>query len=231
MIPPPPKPQPFFVAVADLLGFKRHLWNQERVPLYSSLENLYEIYTLLLHALDWATKIDRFELTPENGIQHVNLKINHFVASDTILLWSVEQEVNYLLGAVANLIGLALGFGAPLRGALSYGDCILDLNRRIFIGYPIVEAIEAEKCQGWVGIAVLSSAAARLNNSGNVVRYDVPIKSSYNKHIRYAVPWHWAEEAPNASEIKLKRMLEHADEKDRVKYLNALDFVLAVPST
>ena len=88
MIPPPPKPQPLFVTVADLLGFKRHLWDQERVPHANGLENLYETYTLLLHALDWATRIDRFEFTPENGIQHINMKVNHLVASDTILLWS-----------------------------------------------------------------------------------------------------------------------------------------------
>jgi hypothetical protein len=231
MYPPPPKPQPLFVAVADFLGFKRHLWDQQWAPLTNGLENLYETYFLLLHTLDRATTIDRFELSSENNIKHVNLKISHLIASDTIVLWSSEQEVNYLLIALANLVGQALGSGVPLRGALSYGNCILDPNNNIFIGYPIVEAVEAEKCQDWVGIAVLPQAAYKLSKTGMVVKYEVPLKSGYSAPIEYAIPWHWAEEVPNASEIHLKRMMDYADEKDRRKYLNAIDFVIRVPPT
>ncbi|MFZ5564471.1 MAG: hypothetical protein ACOZBW_10500 [Thermodesulfobacteriota bacterium] len=221
-----------FVTILDLLGFKRHLRDENGTIRPNGLADLYERYFLLLDAKHRATVIDRFQLTPSNNVEHINTKVQSFVASDTLMLWSNENEVNFLIIAVANLVNQALLYGAPLRGAIAYGDCILESSKRIFLGYPVVDAVQAEQCQEWIGVGVLPSAAEHLKGNPAIVEYTVPIKPACpNISIRHALAWHWAEETPNAPEIRLRRLMGLADSRDRGKYQNAIDFITGFPET
>lgn len=228
MYPPPPSPRKTFVAILDLLGYKGFLWDDRGAPQDGGLANLYERYSLLLHALDSSTKIDHLALHGER-LFGVRGKVPSRVASDTIMLWSEPPDVDYLLGAICGLMVRALGWGCPIRGALAYGDCILDTQKNILIGYPIVDAVVAESRQEWVGVGVLPSAAIALEGHSIVIPYDVPMKASKGptppETLRHALAWHWAEETPNAAQIYTTRMMHSSEPPHRGKYENTLAFI------
>ena len=227
MYPPPPEPEPYLVAVLDLLGYKSHLWEDSGERRCQGLSRLYETYYLLLHAAGRATKIDGLQLTQDGLVISINEAVSFLVASDTVMLWATKAKGKYLVAAVARLLVGALQFGAPLRGALAYGDCIFDAPKGILIGYPIVEAVEAEKRQNWIGVGVLQGASANLEGVKGLVSYGVPVKPE-SPGIHHALAWHWAEEVPDAAVIYLERNRQSASPQQRVKYDNALAFVQSV---
>ncbi len=216
------------MAILDLLGYKRFLWDERDTRRGGGPADLYERYSLLLHALDKSTTIDRLELRGEQ-LFSVWGKLPSLVASDTIMLWSDPPDVGHFLSAVCRLMVQALGWGCPLHGALAYGDCILDTEKNILIGFPIVEAVQAERRQDWIGVGVLPTAAAVLEEHAVVVPYDVPMKSSEGptplEPLRHALAWHWAEETPNAAQIYTTRMRDSSGEEHRSKYENTLAFI------
>ncbi len=224
MLPPPPASTLVFVAILDLLGFKATLCDDSGVSRPRGLEELYETYFKLLWAKDLSTRINNFELGQDKNIRHVSGRINNVVASDTVLLWASDDEAEYFVDVVAELVNFALTIDIPLRGAISYGNCIIEKGKNIFLGLPIVEALEAEKIQEWIGIAVLQKAVDKIPNHPRVVEYCVPVKPD-TSNLNHALLWHWAENTPNAPEIRLKRLMNMASEKDKLKYENALAFV------
>ncbi len=230
LYPPPPDPEPHLVAVLDLLGYRSHLWDLSRQHRAGGLTSLYETYFLLLHAAGWATTIDELQLTDDGRLIAINEAVNFLVASDTLMLWAPPPKMQYLVAAVARLVVGALQFNAPLRGALAYGDCIMEASKEIFIGYPVVEAVEGEKQQDWIGVGVLPGAAVQLTGNAAVVDYQVPMKlQSAIPPIRHALAWHWAEDSPGDAEVYLARNRSDAPASDHVKYDNALKFVRSVP--
>ena len=228
MLPPPPESKPIFVAVLDLLGFKRKLLDVSDVPIPGGLEEIYTTYYLFLYASDWSTKVDNIEPGSDENLRHVFGRIGYFVASDTVLLWANDDEASYFVGVVAKLVKTLLEFRVPLRGAISYGNCIIEKDKNIYLGLPIVKAIEAEKVQEWIGVAVLPSAAERLNNHPYVVEYSVPVKSNSSILLKHALAWPLADDTPNEPTIRLGDLKNMAPDKDKVKYENALAFVNAL---
>ncbi len=165
-------------------------------------------------------------LAADGELAQVDSAVDFIVASDTIMFWAPMEKADYLVAAVARVFLRALGWGAPTRGAVAVGDCILDLKRHILIGYPIVQALEAEKRQNWLGVAVLPDAAANLTGVDCIVPYDVPLKDPLSTPpLRHALAWHWAEDVPGAAEIYLERLSDVASDSDRAKYDNTGMFV------
>lgn len=95
----------------------------------------------------------------------------------------------------------------------------------ILLGLPIVEAIKAEKVQEWIGVAVLTSAAEKLNNHQGIVEYAIPVKPKTSILSKHALAWHLFDDTPNGPTIRLERLKNMAPNKDKVKYKNALAFV------
>jgi hypothetical protein len=234
MLPPPPTPQPLLVAIVDLLGYKGHLYSPDRTLLDGGVTGLYEKYTLLLVAVRDATRISFHELSEAGQLKAVRAQINHLIASDSVMLWASIEQRDHLVCAIASLVNLGVMFGVPLRGAIAFGECIFQLEKRILIGHPIVDAVEAERCQNWIGVGVLPEAAAHLSSVPGVVDYPVPLKRSTCKDtsslpvMRKAVAWHWSDDDPNAPAIRLRRLAEASCNTDRQKYNHALDFVNAI---
>lgn len=227
MYPPPPVPKAFFVAIVDFLGFKQHLSEHAGTQAAKGLTLLFERYFLMKWAAERVRRIDEIYLISQEEIEVANFELKSEIVSDTIMMWAEADRCAFLIRAAARLMNVALGFGVPLRGAVAYGECIFDDTNRIYLGYPIVEAVEAEKCQDWIGVGVLPSASAHLGNTGLFVEYKVPMKdNSRIPQIGHAVPWHWEEENPGAAEIYLLRGLDSAKEcNHRTKYMNTLAFI------
>ncbi len=74
--------------------------------------------------------------------------------------------------------------GIPLRGATAFGDIIVDDEKGILLGQPIVDAYELEKKQDWIGVVFHPSTAHfKIGDSEPTPtlwykRYDVPMKGN-----------------------------------------------------
>jgi hypothetical protein len=226
MLPSPPEPEPYFVAVLDMLGYESHLWDEHHQRRQEGLSRLHEAYTLLLWSKARATVFDEIQMSDDRLVS-IHETVDSTIASDTIMLWATEKKVALLVRAVAHLVAQALGFGAPLRGCIAFGDCILDASRDIMIGYPLVEAARGEQSQDWIGVGVLAAAAEALKGHQAVVQYAVPMHDGEHA-ITHALAWHWAEDSPGDSRVYLARWKKQAPSGARGKYDRALAFIDAV---
>jgi hypothetical protein len=109
-----------------------------------------------------------------------------FFFADSIVLWSegVDDWRDFVLQS-RKLIAAAFVHGLPLRGAIAFGDCFIDLQEDAFLGLPLVHAFKVERSQKWLGVAlhrsfidaeaVIPDLMENLEANGSVVRYDPPI--------------------------------------------------------
>jgi hypothetical protein len=70
----------------------------------------------------------------------------------------------------------SIEIGLPLRGALSIGDAILDLEQNVFLGQPLIESVSFEKEQRCIGAGFTSSFMKEIIPE----RYKIP----FNKHLK-----------------------------------------------
>lgn len=225
MYPPSPPSKSYAVAVLDLLGYRNFLGDEGR-PGSKRLTELYETMFMWLTSVERGRRFDHFSLTAAGEIVRINEVIDFIVASDSIMLWTPLEKADFLAAAVARIFLRALGWGAPLRGAIAAGECIMDIERHILIGHPIIDVVNAEKCQNWLGVAVLPDAEGQLTRLPEVVMYDIPVhKSCQSSALKYALAWHWYEEVPNAAQIYLDRLRPSVNESYRAKYDNADTFI------
>jgi hypothetical protein len=152
------------------------------------------------------------------------------IFSDTILLWAPDtpEALDTLLAASSVMLARFLEIGWPLRGGIARGEAVLDRQRRMFLGQPIVDAHDTETAQEWVGASFHSSCFARPE-SGRIIRnhdcvrlYSVPVKTGATK-LDCAV--HWADRVADPLSILLKMRSEAKDTRAQVKYDNTLSFV------
>lgn len=121
----------------------------------------------------------------------INFPMKHAFFSDTFIIW-----VEYM-----DLFGMSLrGFyekcmhifteaikrGIPLRGAISRGKAIMDEEKRLYLGQPIVEAARAEAAQNWMGIGITRSCQeAAISEARLLLPYTEHIKEDYIKNGKY----------------------------------------------
>jgi hypothetical protein len=81
--------------------------------------------------------------------------------SDTILLWTDYSRgpliMNAARGVACRFFCDCLQMGLPLRGAMACGPAIMDADRGIYLGEPIVDAARAEAAQSCAGIGIANS--------------------------------------------------------------------------
>ena len=131
-------------------------------------------------------------------------------ASDSILIWAsrtwpdvraMSQEElsnqkpspsdawNYapipcdnFLDVCNDLMCRGLEIGLPLRGAIAVGDAILDLERHIFLGKPIVEAARLESGQSLIGVSFSKSAINQTIPKRFSLQFDSYVKDRAREH-------------------------------------------------
>jgi hypothetical protein len=157
-VPDPSKPAQYLVGFFDVLGFEALL---ERIGL-KELMSLYE--ELLRVALlpqsetrPWSLALAEVQGQPKVGLMWLPIQTAYF--SDSLLLW-----VHYHPGHVAEFLHRcarvfceAIALGLPIRGALAAGEALLDKNRGIYLGKPLIEAVRLEGQSNWIGVALGAS--------------------------------------------------------------------------
>ncbi len=130
-----------FVAFFDILGFK------SIVEKYPAQEVVDKIKNLLIPSLNQSV----------NSVWIAD-KVKYISVSDSIILYTVDDsEVSCMNMFIAcnKIMKEAFDIGFPLRGAISYGEFVVDDN--VFVGKAYNDAVEYEKVQKWSGCVVTPS--------------------------------------------------------------------------
>jgi len=142
---------------------------------------------------------------------------------DTKKVFSPRSYSSFLRAA-------ALDIDWPLRGAIAYGECVMDRNTRTFIGQPIIDAYELEESQKWIGTAFHESV---VNHSSlkkgilqldEVIQYNIPVKAGI-KSTSYALNWYAY--GSNSEAILNKHIGMAYSTKVTTYYKNTLKYVLS----
>ncbi|MFN8572361.1 MAG: hypothetical protein U0132_09910 [Gemmatimonadaceae bacterium] len=151
------------------------------------------------------------------------------VYSDTIVLWStLEQEnVTFFLSSCSILMEVASKAGWPLRGAIAAGECVIHQGDGLFLGQPIIRALDLEKAQDWIGVGIDTLCADdpvcgdSVRQHVDVREYHVPVKPG-SPAIEWAVTWH--ERDPDST-AAIRHMMERAPRNHAARYEATIAFL------
>ena len=195
LVPEQRVPSQRFVAVCDVLGFRS-------LSSSMSVGALATKYDLLVREGTRSYISVREYPTPNPG------KAKHYrpgmtVFSDTMLLWSniVDEHTapsyeSTFFNFIGAFFGLALRLGFPLRVGIAFGDCVIEPDRNLYIGGPIVDAYLAGESQDWVGVGCHRSCfkapgAQNMILVDTILEYKVPLKPSGlgSEYIQHTIDW------------------------------------------
>jgi hypothetical protein len=133
----------------DVLGFSDLVRNRGLQSLYADYRELVEAAGEQRHD---GLVFSSWQGTPYFGVE----KLESAYFSDTIVFWSPYHSrlLQSLCYSMMEVLCRSIEIGLPLRGAISAGEAILNKETSHFIGRPIVNAVEAEKVQQWIGVTL-----------------------------------------------------------------------------
>lgn len=165
-------------------------------------------------------------------------KIHGAYASDSILLWANRiwpearnkspEDIERLskdpakgwashpipcdnfLDVCNDLMCCGLEIGLPLRGAVSMGEAVLDGDRNIFLGQPIVDAARLEHGQRFIGTSLCKNFTSQTIPKRFLLQFDKHLKDGYVEQWGgFVLDWprHW-------------RKTRHGDLSQIVKAMN-----------
>jgi len=162
-----------FVAYFDILGYGRRIEKR-------SVEEEFNIQD------EFITRLEDFI----KGTKNIE-KCELFNFSDTYILYIDDGSENSFIQIIYNsLICMLLAAVKkipyfPFRGAISYGDFLVNKERNVIVGEALREAYLLEKRQQWMGCCLSNSCYEKVKDyagfkwfkdRGVLVKYKVPFK-------------------------------------------------------
>lgn len=154
--------------------------------------------------------------------------------SDTMLMWCTWHEMTFdiAIDSVLDFFCESLILDLPLRGAVSFGQAIMDPRHGVFLGEPIIEAYKAEEGQKWAGISFGPSVARpqggdrrNIGPPHRFLRYKAQIKDPADETVYpLALDWprRFREKHPD---MDLNRLLARYIESGHPYWQTTLTFV------
>lgn len=162
----------FFVYL-DILGFKNLIKRNTEQQLTEIVKSFFDGFN---KAVDDSRTISFAENagTTEDAYK-INLKeLNFRLLSDSILIWSQKdcfRTFRNMLDATSQIVAYGLQYGFPLRGAMTYGEVVVQeqdkanseffTNEAIY-GKALLEAYSIENRMDWSGCIVTPNAWKRV---------------------------------------------------------------------
>lgn len=146
-----PAERPYMFALFDVLGF-------EHLHATHGTTRLYESYRDLIHRVTGKGSFSTLmtENSPEVAVTHIgNTPLRYQYFSDTIILWTplLPEFISPFCARCADIVCESILMGLPLRGAITNGSAILNRDKGVFLGAPIIEAARVEAQQNWIGVS------------------------------------------------------------------------------
>lgn len=218
----------YFIGFIDILGFSKLIENKsiKLLQIYKSLERIL-IDLKSIHLTGFSNKSYMF--TDKNGKKITkNTKIikntpkysqeileNYMVNFSDSIIFYIEivsnlgdniERFKSICWLINEFIAIAIlhpnnqeCFELPLRGAISYGDAIIDNNNNIHIGKPIVDSYLLSEHQNWMGGAI--------HPNKDIEKYIKPLIGYDNEILLYKVPINQNSNDTKCYEIETKYSL------------------------
>jgi hypothetical protein len=198
-----------YVAFLDILGFKAIVLDHT----HEQLEALY--LKTLSGSIEHALSDGKYVLVNDGETEWLGpdirkATVNSLLVSDSILIWTDDcraESFVHIVTAVRSLLAFSVIDRILLRGAISVGPLTMVLNQwpsqthsfqHSLFGRAIVDAVEAEKAQDWVGCMITANAIEcykascpgkdSLIEKKVVVPYSIPLKEGEEVD-GYAIDW------------------------------------------
>jgi hypothetical protein len=109
-------------------------------------------------------------------------KLESSYFSDTIVFWCPyhPRHLQSLCYSMMEVLCRSIEIGLPLRGAISVGEAILSKERGHFVGKPVVNAVDAEKVQQWIGVTLSKDFRDKPFNGG----FSAACLRPWEKHLK-----------------------------------------------
>lgn len=224
--------QRYMLCFFDILGTKRMLAEQRLDEVRARYEKLTAVAVREHVGADttWEGAMSTVDggRTLSAALYYLPMEYAYF--SDSILLWCplVREYVSAFLSRCLEVFCESLALGMPLRGAITWGEAVLDREKSIFLGSPLAQAAELEKVQEWLGVMVAppadSVAKDVLIRADVAVVCDVPTKQGPIAGAALDWPRRWRDFMREPPEAVIERMRHGAH---ATKYDNTLAFVRA----
>ena len=175
------------MAYLDVLGFTKLV--EEK-----GLEEIYKIYEALIEKVNLVVEHYRaggfsvpvlISETATKKAYFPEFEIEYAYASDSISVWCEFNNFHIVsfLECINILFCSALEIEIPLRGIITFGEAIMSKSKSIYIGKPIIEGVNCEKLQAWMGVtfgkALIDNVKyGWLGNLKNVIPYEEHIKKT-----------------------------------------------------
>ncbi len=218
------------IAVLDILGFKQHICSGNNDHVIYMIERLRQRAKYSTDNANQRIYEGNNLHTGDKSVEHVDF-VN---ISDAVLVvnkssdGTIRDRCSRLTDAISSILANSFISGIPLRGALAFGSYTFDKIKDIYFGKPILEAMEYERLQQWIGVGICPSFEKCLllgEMPRNIVPFDVPMKGSGRK-MTHAINWSLLASLPNrrrADEL-FDLGSKSPDENIRLKWKNTRDF-------
>jgi hypothetical protein len=224
--------QGYVLCLLDILGTRRMLAEQRLDEVRARYEKLTAVavrghvgeHTTWEGAMSTVDGGQTFSAT----LYHLPVEYAYF--SDSILLWCplAREYVSAFLSRCLEVFCESLALGMPLRGAITWGEAVLDREKSVFLGDPLAQAVELEKVQEWLGVMVAPPADSIAKDvfvrADLAIVCDVPTKQGPIAGAALDWPRRWRDFMKEPPETVIERMRHAAH---TAKYDNTLAFVRA----
>jgi len=209
-----------WIAHFDVLGFKSMIEHEDQALEMEILKNT----------------LDEVIEDLKNEIESKNEHVDFQFYADTFIIYSKSKEVKdypLLVRAAKNFINKCIYNGLPVRGAISYGELILGHNRKIIIGSAFLESYAYGEDQNWIGLILTPSASSHLMKNNllpirhGFINRDIPMRK-FSKFEDKIYAYRFINGSTNFECPLipiLEEMLKQAPEKEKVKYVNTINFI------
>lgn len=170
-----------FVAFFDILGFKDYVLRHSIDDVYDRLLSLNEIKP---------GKSREDDFSPEYGS-----KLIFTAFSDSIFIFTKDNNIEnfqHFVLSINRMMRMAFRAGIPLKGAIAYGEIVVDLEKNLFCGQPITDAYLLEEDLQYMGIVVHHSVERIIQkykeydlDFSNKIFKEVSTPFKYGKRIHY----------------------------------------------
>jgi hypothetical protein len=213
------------ICLLDVLGFE-NLFNKY------GLKAIETKYKELLSIVDEQNVEFAILQGPDGAVIAGSPDIKSTYFSDTIIFWCKYDvfRMEVLLNCMKELLCKSIEIGLPLRGAVSVGQVMIDKDKGIYLGQPIISAARAETVQKWIGITLSKDFDKEPYCGGfkadAILKYDKHLKEGGKDKVIPLVidfPRHWrAKRTTSLIEVISKL---NVDENYAAYYHNTIVFV------